>query len=135
MTELACADDPRFCVSRIEQDSARSYSVDSIERLAAAGAKPWAFLIGADAFAEIESWRRWRDVVRLVDFIVVARPGSAYRVPEGARVHELPELNLPVSSSELRRKLAAGETDDALPASVADYIRQRKLYREFRPND
>ena len=100
MTELACAEDPRFCVSRIEQDSARSYSVDTIERLAASWRiKPWAFLIGADAFAEIESWRRWRDVVMLVDFIVVARPGSAYRIPEGARVHELPELNLPVSSS------------------------------------
>jgi nicotinate-nucleotide adenylyltransferase len=135
MTELACAEDPRFCVSRIEQDSARNYSIDTVERLAAAGAKPWAFLIGADAFAEIESWRRWRDVVKLVDFIVVARPGSAYRVPEGARVHELPELNLPVSSSEVRRKLAAGEIDDALPASVADYITQRNLYREFRPND
>jgi len=135
MTDLACAVDPRFCVSRIEEGTARSYSVDTVERLAAAGAKPWAFLIGADAFAEIESWRRWRDLVRLVDFIVVARPGSAYRVPEGARVHELPELNLGISSSEVRRKLAAGEIDDALPAPVANYIRQRNLYREFRPNE
>jgi nicotinate-nucleotide adenylyltransferase len=135
MTELACAEDPRFRVSRIEQGSARSYSVDTIERFAEGGAKPWAFLIGADAFAEIESWRRWRDVVRLVDFIVVARPGSFYRVPEGARVHELPELNLSVSSSEVRRRLAAGEIDDALPASVANYIRQQNLYHEFRPND
>jgi len=135
MTELACADDPRFYVSRIEEGSARNYSVDTIERLAAAGAKPWAFLIGADAFAEIESWRRWRDVVRLVDFIVVGRPGSVYRVPEGARVHELSELELPVSSSEVRRRLAEGEIDDALPPSVADYIRRHNLYREFRPND
>jgi nicotinic acid mononucleotide adenylyltransferase len=37
-----------------------------------------AFLIGADAFAEIRTWYRWQDVVRLVEFIVVTRPGSDY---------------------------------------------------------
>ena len=44
------------------------------------------FLIGADAFAEIRTWHRWRDVVRAVRFLVVGRPGSGYDTPEGAKV-------------------------------------------------
>ena len=52
-----------------------SYSILTLERLLAAGTGPLAFLIGADAFAEIRTWRRWQDVIRSVEFIVVTRPG------------------------------------------------------------
>ncbi len=44
------------------------------------------FIIGADAFADIRSWRRWEDVVAGVEFIVVTRPGHVYDSPPGARV-------------------------------------------------
>jgi nicotinate-nucleotide adenylyltransferase len=132
MAELACGADPRFEVSRIEEGSARSYSVDTIEKLAAAGLAPLGFLIGADAFAEIRTWHRWPDVVRLVEFIVVTRPGSVYRIPEGATVHELTGLNLPISSSEVRAGLARGDAGVPVPAAVLWYIRERGLYQ--RPN-
>ena len=129
MVELACAGEPGFEVSRIEQDAAPSYSVVTIERLLAAGEGPLAFLIGADAFAEIRTWHRWQDVVSLVEFIVVTRPGFAYNAPAGVVVHELGGLDLPVSSSEVRDRVARGDTNLAIPAPVIGYIREHRLYR------
>src|SRR3569832_1783697 len=58
MAELATAGYPRFCVSRLEQGVGRSYSIDSIERvwLTRAVDDQRFFIIGADAFAEIQTW-------------------------------------------------------------------------------
>lgn len=129
MVELACAGNPVFVPSRIEEGEARSYSVHTIERIRALHAgDDLFFVIGADAFAEIGTWYRWRDVLNMVDFIVVTRPGHGYQIPPGARVHPLPTLALPVSSSEIRDQLARGEIPAALPAPVLDYIRQHGLY-------
>jgi nicotinate-nucleotide adenylyltransferase len=127
MTELACAADPRFIASRIEEGAGKSYSIDTIERVRASNGDLF-FIIGADAFAEIQSWHRWRDVIHAVDFIVVTRPGHAYSPPADARVHRLETVALPVSSSEIRQSLARGETPAGLPQSVLDYIRARSLY-------
>ena len=131
MVELACQGEPKFEASRLEQGSGGSYSIDTIEKVRArlASGDELFFLIGADAFAEIESWRRWRDVVREVEFLVVSRPGHRYAVPQEARVHRLETLDLPVSSSGIRRRLAAGEDSVEVPAAVLEYIRARGLYR------
>lgn len=129
MVELACAGNPAFEVSRIEENANPSYSILTIERLLAMGAGPLAFLIGADAFADIRTWHRWQDVVRLVEFIVVTRPGCVYDEPAGAVVRELGGLDLPVSSSEVRDRIARGDTAVAIPAAVLSYIRERGLYR------
>jgi nicotinate-nucleotide adenylyltransferase len=131
MAELACAVDARFEVSRIEAGTARAYSIVTIEKLRAQGITPLAFLIGADAFREICTWHRWRDVVALVEFIVVTRPGSSWEAPAGAVVHELGGLDLAVSSSDIRAELGAGVLDVPLPAAVRAYIRERRLYRSF----
>ncbi len=128
MVELACAGDARFEVSRIERDANPSYSVNTIERLLATGSGPLAFLIGADAFAEIRSWHRWEDVVRLVEFIVVTRPGCVYDAPDGAVVHELSGLDLPVSSSDVRDRIARGESNVPVPEPVLRYISEHHLY-------
>jgi nicotinate-nucleotide adenylyltransferase len=129
MVELACAGEPRFEVSRIERDANPSYSILTIERLIAMGAGPLAFLIGADAFAEIRTWHRWQDVIRQVVFIVVTRPGSDYDAPRGSVVHELGGLDLPVSSSEVRDEIARGKTDVPVPEQVLRYISEHRLYR------
>lgn len=130
MVELACQGEPLFQVSRLEEGPERSYSIDTIERAQAAMATgdELFFLIGADAFAEIATWRRWQDVVRAARFIVVARPGHTYAVPPGARVERLETLALTVSSSEIRARLAAGESPRELPPAVLAYIRERGLY-------
>jgi nicotinate-nucleotide adenylyltransferase len=132
MTELACQADPRFVASRLEAGEGsgerKSYSVETVERVHELGEQPY-FIIGADAFAEIASWHRWQDLVRLTEFIVVTRPGHKYATPPGARVHRLETVALPVSSSEIRRKLAAGEIPAELPPAVGRYISERGLYQ------
>ena len=147
MVQLACAADPRFLASRLEEGAAKSYSIDTIERVKAGSAEaaPNAgaanatasntggngalfFIIGSDAVAEIQSWRRWEDVIRAVEFIVVARPGHEIAGPPGARVHRLESAELPVSSSDIRDALARGESPRELPQAIADYIRDRRLY-------
>ena len=102
-----------------------SYTFDTLQHFPA----PRAFVIGADAFAEIESWYRWRDVLALTEFIVVSRPGHQYAVPPGARVRRLDSLALDVSSSTLRARLAQGERPRELPEPVLDYIDRHGLYR------
>lgn len=129
MCELACAGEPRFEVSRIEQGSRQSYSIFTIEKMLAAGIGPLGFLIGADAFSEIQTWHRWREVVRLVEFIVVTRPGAVYAMPEGARVDELTGLYLPVSSSGIRLRLTRGDRHVPVPDAVLSYIQEHHLYR------
>jgi nicotinate-nucleotide adenylyltransferase len=129
MVELACAGDRRFEASRLEEDTA-SYSIDTITRVRV-GLAPGDhlfFVIGADAFAEIETWRRWREVVSAVTFIVASRPGHAYRVPEGVAIERLETVDLPFSSSAIRRALAAGERPGELTEPVLAYILRHGLY-------
>lgn len=127
MVALACAADSRFIPSRLEEGNEKSYSIHTIERIKAVTPHVF-FIIGADAFAEIRTWHRWRDVVNSVEFIVVTRPGHDYTCPEGARVRRLETVALPVSSSEIRHALARGETPPDLPPAVAAYIFERGLY-------
>jgi nicotinate-nucleotide adenylyltransferase len=141
MVELACASEPRFVPSRLEEgpnrsddtSNAKSYSIHTIERVKAANGEVF-FIIGADAFAEIGKWYRWEEVVRSVEFIVVARPGHSFTIPPGAKVHRLETVALPVSSSEIRQALSRGESPVDVPAAVARYIRERGLYGPRRGN-
>jgi nicotinate-nucleotide adenylyltransferase len=130
MVDLACGVDPRFEASRLEEHTERSYSIDTIEKVRSAivPGDELFFLIGADAFAEITTWRRWEDVLRSVIFIVVSRPGHQYAIPQGARVERLDQLDRPESSSEIRRALAAGERPSGVPDRVIEHIQQHGLY-------
>jgi nicotinate-nucleotide adenylyltransferase len=130
MVELAAAADPRFEASRIEEFTSRSYSIDTIERVRASlsSGDQLYFLIGADAFAEIRTWHRWRDVVQSVRFIVVSRPGFPISVPTAIEYDRIETVALPISSSEIRRALAAGEGTETLPQAVLEYAVAHHLY-------
>ncbi len=132
MVELACYPYPAFEASRLEEgEQQRSYTVDTIRRFRsqmAADDYDLFFLIGADAFDELETWKGWQELLDLTEFIVVARPESEYRVPAGARVHRLDGLALPVSSSTIRARLAAGKETPELPGLVRAFIEQHGLY-------
>jgi nicotinate-nucleotide adenylyltransferase len=131
MVEIACKPYPSFAASRLEAGSETSYTIDTLAR-ARQDLPPGEqlfFLIGADAFAEVRTWNRWREVVRAVGFLVVSRPGTAYQVPEGATVQRLDGLELQISSSDIRRRLTSGEAVAEVPAEVREYIEQRGLYK------
>lgn len=131
MAELACRGDARFEVSRLEQDTARSYSIDTIEKVRAtlAPGDQLYFLIGADAFAEIQTWYRWHDVVNSVRFLVVSRPGHLYQSPPGVAFERIDDIEVPISSSGIRRDLTAGLRPTGLLESVFDYAASHGLYR------
>ncbi len=131
MVRLAVANEPCLEASDLEAGSGKSYSIRTIEKLKATlSAKDRLyFVIGGDAFAEITTWHRWREVVDSVDFIVVARPGHTWAIPEGATVLRLDGVHLEVSSSAIRAKLAVCQEPAELPHAVFEYVREHKLYR------
>jgi nicotinate-nucleotide adenylyltransferase len=130
MAEIACEGDPRLEVSRLEEGTARSYSITTIEKVrrTMAATDELFFIIGADAFAEIRTWYRWEDVARSVCFIVVSRPGHFYPTPPHTHVERLDSVELPVSSSDIRQDLAAGKQPAEIPQRVFEYIREHHLY-------
>jgi len=131
MVELACADEPRFVVSRLEEGTLCSYSIDTIERVRASltPADELFFLIGADAFADIQSWYRWQDVARHVVFLVISRPGHPYSIPDQVTAERLDSSHMDISSSAIRQQLERGESPAGLPPAVQAYIVQHGLYR------
>jgi len=130
MTELACQCDPRFEASPLEAGTLRSYSIDTIEKLRASLAPEdeLFFIVGADAFSEIRTWRRWRDVARSVRFVVVSRPGHVYDTPPEAVIERLETVEMAVSSSMIRAALARGERPASVPQCVLEYILSHHLY-------
>ncbi len=130
MVEIACAPYSSFVPSRLEASGDQNYTIDTVERFRTdlLPEDQLFFLIGADAFDELLTWKRWQDLVHLVQFIVVSRPGKDYLFPEGARVLPLEGLDLPISSSDIRARLSTGETVSEVPAEVREYIAQRGLY-------
>jgi nicotinate-nucleotide adenylyltransferase len=130
MVELACQGWPLFEASRLEAGEEINYSIDTVEHLRrqVQSSDVLLFLIGSDAFDEIEAWHRWQDLVRQVDFIVVSRPGTEFRVPPGARVERLEGLSLNISSTDIRERLAQGKPTPELPTVVRAYIDRHHLY-------
>jgi nicotinate-nucleotide adenylyltransferase len=127
-----------------------SYTADTLTRLHATGltASQIFFIVGADAFAEIETWARYPAVVDLAHFIVISRPGYpltalADRLPALAprMTHELDRLDFlipqfflveadtpDVSSTEVRRCIARREPLTGLvPPAVEAHIVQHAL--------
>lgn len=133
MTILATADDRRFTVSRVDIDRpGPTYTRDTLADIRAAEPDAELFFItGADALAQIASWRDADQVFALAHVIGATRPGYAASLeafPPGAvTLVEVPALA--ISSTDCRRRVAAGEPIDYLvPHAVGAYIAKRALY-------
>jgi len=150
MVELALLGDAQLWVSDFEMTRDRSaYTIDTVKHFRAL----WPdaelyYLLGADAFAELDSWRQWRQIPTLARLLVMSRPGELSCAATGAGVpRQLPpavaELlasdrvvvfeNPPeeVSATEVRRSIARDEPvpRDMVSPLVLEYIRKYKLYR------
>jgi nicotinate-nucleotide adenylyltransferase len=145
MAKLAAADRPGWSASRIELDrEGPSYTYDTRAEIrdGMSDGSQVCFITGADAFAEIASWSRYPAILDLAHFVVVSRPGitldslrervpSAFdRLPSAETRVILVEANTPdISSTDIRRRVRAGHSlAGYVPAPVADYIRDHRLY-------
>jgi len=139
MTVLATSSNPAFEASRIEIDRAGvSYTVETLEQLQRqlVPRTRLCFITGADAVLEILTWRNPERLLRSCEFIAVTRPGHDLGYLQGmlssellARVHLLEAPGVHISSTELRRRAAAGESLRYLtPQAVVRYIAAHRLY-------
>ena len=140
MVELAIADNPAFEASRIELGrTGPSYTVDTLETLAADGAEP-VLILSAEAFRELRTWHRPERILELARLAVVPRDGFpdanrsylAEHFPgfeDRATFLTAPRLRL--SASELRDRAANGRSLRYLvPDAVAGYIGDHALYSD-----
>jgi nicotinate-nucleotide adenylyltransferase len=97
------------------------------------------FLIGADEFSDFLAWKDPEGVIARARLAVATRPGYSHERLEGVleqlsrpeRVQFFEIDPLPISSRELRERVARGESIDGLvPAAVAELIVSRRLYRK-----
>ena len=128
MLRLAIAGNDCFEIDARElAPGASGYTVDTLRelRLELGAATPLWLLLGADQYGKLDSWYRPQDVKRLARIAVFARPG----IDLSASVHLVPMEPMPISSSEIRARLARGEDISALvPPAVANYIAAQRLY-------
>jgi nicotinate-nucleotide adenylyltransferase len=134
MVALATAGHGAFVASQIELErEGPSYTVDSVAMLREAAGEDPVLIVGADSFVEMPGWRDAARLRALCSVAVVPRPGAP--PPDAAgraadRVHFLEGPALPISSTEIRQRVAAGRSIRYLvPAAVAEYVDKRGLYR------
>ncbi|MFC5667332.1 nicotinate-nucleotide adenylyltransferase [Kitasatospora misakiensis] len=137
MTVIATAENPQFSVSRIDIDrEGPTYTVDTLRDLHTLHPDADLFFItGADALAQILSWRDSDELFSLAHFIGCTRPGhtlSDAGLPVGGvSLVEVPALA--ISSTDCRNRVAKGEPVWYLvPDGVVRYIDKRALYAPHR---
>lgn len=131
MVEAAIAGRRGFEVSTIEiERGGESYTADTLRdvQLSHPGAELF-LVLGADAAAGIPTWKRADRLAEQATVVVVDRPGSPAPELPGFRVEHVTVPLLDISSTDLRRRLAAGRPVDWLvPAEALSVIRERGLY-------
>lgn len=132
----------------IEQAAAgnRNYTVLTVEKLARENPGAQLYLaIGSDMLLSFDGWYRWQDILRLARLVVTSRNvGDDPLLHEkakqldatGARILFAPVEALPMASSALRARLAAGERcENELPPLVRRVIQREGLYRETKGDE
>jgi len=159
MLSVATENDPNIFVSTHELDHGEPrYTVDTIPELASKFPDTKLFFVmGADSWMDIRTWRRWEDLLLMTNHIVVARPGFEIDVshvtdavreriedirgldkhrlaaiePDTHAIYVSNAVHFDTSSTLLREDLSDGELDrdEDIPAQVANYIEKYELYR------
>ena len=133
MTVIATASNPRFTVSRVDIDRpGPTYTIDTLRDLRAERPDDELFFItGADALADILSWKDADALWELAHFVGVTRPGhvlSDKGLPEDrVTLQEVPAMS--ISSTDCRARVAGGDPVWYLvPDGVVQYINKYCLY-------
>ncbi len=112
MTVIATASNPQFTVSRVDIDrSGPTYTIDTLRDLKSQ--RPDAelfFITGADAIAQILSWRDHDELWDLAHFVAVSRPGHVLDTA-GLPTEDVSQLQIPalaISSTDCRERVRRG---------------------------
>jgi nicotinate-nucleotide adenylyltransferase len=156
MVRLAVSGNPYFSVSDVEiSRPGKSYSIETIRFFREKRQDAFFFILGSDAFVEIETWKEFQNLFFLCHFIVMTRPGSQKETPplpralvpsfryaskEKAWVHVsgymlyIKEISfLDISSTKVRELIEKGRSVKYLiPTEVEAYVKQHGLYRKNR---
>jgi len=156
MLALATQNDPQLLISTFELDDPdRRYTVDTIEhfqRLFGDECELF-FIMGADSWSEITTWREWERLLTMTNHIVVTRPGyepttkhvgaiserivdaRAGRGAVGQKGIFFTDVVMnDVSATNIRRLASAGRTDELeklVPGPVLEYIKKYGIYQEL----
>jgi nicotinate-nucleotide adenylyltransferase len=158
MASFAVSGRQGWCATDLElRVQTPSYTSETLHRFRQRGyaATELYFVLGADAFTDIGSWRDYPSILDLAHFAVVSRPGYpvddlSHRLPRLASRMARPPIDqlsaldpviflidaptADVSSTAIRRRLAAGESIAGLvPPGVQQHIEQHGLYSAMPP--
>lgn len=157
MINLAIEGNPVFSFSNVEKErKEKSYSVETVEYILKKYMEnlDLYFILGQDAFHAIQTWKDWRRLLLLCNFVVMTRPGyedrglagilpadfasqftyddsvKGFRSPTGHVIYFRGVTFLDISSSDIRQRVKAGKSIKYLvPESVRHYIVKNSLYR------
>lgn len=145
MVELALLDQPGLEASPLELTLERPfYTVDSLRHFHDQSEDAELYLlVGGDGFAELHTWREWREIPRLARLAVLTRPDWHWsehrkRVPaelaalaDTDRVRFIANDPVQVSATEIRQRLAEGRQipTGVVPELVLEYIAKYSLYQ------
>src|ERR1041385_207772 len=159
MLALATQDDPQLSISTFELEARdRRYTVDTVERFqqVLGDSAELFFIMGADSWSEITTWREWERLLSMTNHIVVTRPGyepaathagaigerivdlrggKASPRSEGAKQIFFTDVVMKDVSATNIRRLASegrfGELTGLVPGPVLEYIKKYGIYREL----
>ena len=116
--------------SRIELErDGPTYTIDTVEQLAVPR-RELVLIVGSDVAAGLSTWHRVDDLRERVTLAIVDRERVLLPAPDGWRVERVAVPRLELSSTDLRRRVAAGEPIDFLvPTAAARILRAHDLYR------
>lgn len=131
MVELAIKGNKNFLVSNIEiKRDGRSYTIDTLKEFKKKYPKDELyFIIGSDLLKYLDEWKDLDEIIKLVKFIVVTRPGYPLEnIPSYIKTMEIRAVD--VSAFEIRKCIRENKSFRYLvPGVVYNYILKNKLYR------
>jgi nicotinate-nucleotide adenylyltransferase len=155
MLALATNDAAKIKISTVELDAPeRPFTIETQTKIKAEiDAKTQIFfVIGADSWLDIKTWREWEKVLTTTNIIVVTRPDyeltfshvtdeirnvivdlrgtKEFEIEENNRIYITDAVNLDISASEIRQNVNRGNNDwkKNVPPEIINYIEKYKLY-------
>jgi nicotinate-nucleotide adenylyltransferase len=161
MLSLATRDEPQIRVSKIEIElPEKSFTVETLPALKAKYPDAAVFFVmGADSWMDIRTWREWEKVLTMTSHIVVTRPGyeigfdhvtdeirerirdvrgsmslpvhDSQLTTHDSYIYVTDAVLLDVSATNLRKNIKDGVPgwQDQVPAEVAKYIEKYQIYK------